>query len=561
MTDSPWLEHYDPGVPAQIEVQEVTVPAMLERAAAAYPDRVALIFQSARLPYRQLARDVGRLATAFARLGVVEGTRVAVHLPNVPQTVIAYFAALKAGAEVVLTNPMYTAREIEHQWGDAGCELAVTADYLFERVLQGIRGSLPVREYVVASIPEYLRFPLNRLAPVMLARRDPPLWARVSEGEGVHRFRTLVRRTPARPASELDFQRTAALQYTGGTTGRSKGAILTHRNLSANVQQIDAWFHEVEEGSEVMLACLPLFHVFGMTVAMNWALSKGMTVVLVPDPRDGDALLGTIERHRVTLFPGVPAMYATLNGHPRAGSGSLSSVKVCVSGSAPLPGKVKRRFEELTGATIVEGFGLSETSPVTHCGPLRGERRPGSIGLPLSSTDAKVMDTDDPTRQLPPGEAGELYLRGPQVMAGYWNRPQETAAVLREGWFASGDLATMSEEGYFRIVGRKKDMINCSGFKVYPDEVDEVLLAHESIAEAATIGVPDPERGETVCSYVVLEEGAQLAADDVRAWCRARLAAFKVPRDVEFVDALPRSAVQKILRHELREQAQRDQGE
>lgn len=562
MTARPWHAHYDPGVPPEIEVEEVPVPTYLARTAAAHPERTALLFHDTRLSYRRLAEDVERLSNALTHMGVEPGTRVAIHLPNLPQTVIAYYAALRAGAVVVLTNPMYTAAEIEHQWNDADCRVAVTADFLFDRVLKDIRDALPVHDYVVASIPEYLPFPQKLLAPLVLRRQHPPLWARVGAEDGVHHFAALVRRTPRKPTPEIDFEGVAVLQYTGGTTGVSKGAVLTHRNISANVQQIDAWFGGLAPGEEppedVMLTCLPLFHVFGMTVAMNWAVARGMTMVLVANPRDEDALLDAVVRHGVTIFPGVPAMYNALNQHPRIEKVDASSVRVCISGSAPIAVEVMRRFEELTGATILEGFGLSETSPVTHTNPFRGERRPGSIGIPLPSTDAKIVDVESGERELESGEEGELLIRGPQVMKEYWNKPEETAAVLEDGWLATGDLAVMDEDGYFRIVGRKKDMINCSGFKVYPDEVDRVLMAHDDVLEAATIGVPDDERGETVRSYVVLKPDTALTAAAVQAWCRERLAAYKIPREVEFMEELPKSTVLKVLRRELRERALRE---
>lgn len=553
MTDRPWLQHYDSQVPAELDYEELTIPEMLARTARELPNHTALVFKGARMTYAQLDDQVSRLATALQRLGVETGVRVAVHLPNLIQTVIAFQAVLRAGGQVVLTNPMYTAAELEHQWNDAQCQVAITADFLFASVIEARREALPVREYVIASIPEYLPWPVRWLAPWKLKRNDPPLWARVTAEDHISHFRELIQRTPARPHPEVDFEAPAVLQYTGGTTGRSKAAILTHRNLAANVQQIGAWLPSDREGQEVMMACLPLFHCFGMTVSMNWGLAKGMTIVLVPNPRDLPALLSGLEDNRVTIFPAVPAIFNLLNNDPSAKAADLSSIRACISGSAPIPVEVMRLFEERTGAIIVEGFGLSETSPVTHCNPLGGERRPGWIGVPLSDTDAKVVDDD--WQELPPGEEGELLLRGPQVMQGYWNRPEETAEVLHDdGWFATGDLALMSDDGFFRIVGRKKDMINCSGFKVYPDEVDAVLIEHEAVLEAATIGVPDPERGESVRSFVVLAPGGQASEEQLREFCREKLAAYKVPREVRFLDELPKSTVMKVLRRELREQ-------
>ncbi|MCL4158406.1 UNVERIFIED_CONTAM: hypothetical protein GTU68_025782, partial [Idotea baltica] len=345
----------------------------------------------------------------------------------------------------------------------------------------------------------------------------------------------------------------AVLQYTGGTTGVSKGAILTHGNLVANVHQMNAWFNGVRDGQEVMLICLPLFHVFGMTVGMLWAISNAAAMVLMPDPRDFKTLVKNVSKHGVSLFPGVPALFNGLNNYPGIDSIDVSSVRYCFSGSAPLPDDVCKRFESLTSSTIVEGFGMSETSPVALVNPLRGVRKLGSVGIPVSSTDAKVVDADDPTIEMPIGESGELVLRGPQVMQGYWNRPGETEKTIIDGWLHTGDLATMDEDGYFRIVGRKKDMISAGGFKVFPDEVDNILMAHPDILEAATIGVPDERRGETVKSFIVLQPGAKLSVEEIDEYCRKDLAAYKVPRQVEFLDELPKSTVMKVLRRELRE--------
>lgn len=555
MEARPWHQHYDPQVPASLRYEEVTLPQFLHRTASRVPQAPALAFLNARLTYRELTDDVDRLAAAMAHLGIKARMRVAIHLPNTPQAVIAYYAALSLGAHVVLTNPVYTAREIEHQWNDAGCVLAVTADYLYAQHLQGIRGRLSVKNFIVASFPEYLRFPLSFLAPFKLRRASPPAIAPIPRDPSVHPFRRLVRRTaPAPPRPVIDMEDVAVLQYTGGTTGVSKAAMLTHRNLSVNVQQYAAWNTRANRfGEEVVLTALPLFHVFGMTCCMNWGIANGALLVLLPNPRDVATLVKSVSRHRVTLFPGVPSMYNSLNNFRGIEGFDVKSVKVCLSGSAPIPPDVLERFEKLTGARIIEGFGMSESSPVTHANPVNRERRIGSIGLPLPDTDSRVVDIEDGRRELAPGEEGELIVRGPQVMKGYWNRPDETDKALRGGWLFTGDVATMSEDGYFKIVGRKKDMINCSGFKVYPDEVDAVLVSHEAILEAATIGVPDETRGERVKSFVVLRPGRQLTAEEIRTFCRANLAAYKIPRDIEFLDELPKSSVLKVLRRELRE--------
>jgi long-chain acyl-CoA synthetase len=550
-----WHRNYDPGVPPSLEYEPLTLPQMLERAAARHGDSPALLFHNCRMTYRELKDAVDRLATAFASLGVNPGMRVGIQLPNIPQVAIAYYATLQLGAHAVLTNPLYVPREIEYQWQDSDCRVAVVADFIFESKIRGIRDRLAVEHYVVASIPEYLRLPLRWLAKLKLKRAQPPMVAPVPRGPGVHVFRELIDTTaPRPPAVTIDLDDVATLQYTGGTTGPSKGAMLTHRNLSCNVQQMRAWFPSLEPGKEVVLTALPIFHSFGMTVCMNLAVGIAGAMALVPNPRDIPAVMHSIAKHRATLFPAVPAMYAAIINHPKVKSFNLSSVKRCVSGSAPLPVDTLHRFEELTGAIISEGFGLSETSPVTHSNPLVGRRKPGSIGIPLPDTDAKVVDIETGTQVMPHGETGELALAGPQVMAGYWNKPEETAGMIRNGWLYTGDLARVDEDGYHYIVGRKKDMILCGGFNVYPDEIDRILAGHPAVVEAATIGIPDARRGETVKSFVVLKTGQQAGAEELIAFCRENLAPFKVPREIEFRSELPKSTILKLLRRELRDQ-------
>ncbi len=558
MDERPWHRHYDPGVPTSIDYERITLPQMLERAAEATPERTALVFARSRLTYRELLSEVRRFAAALEHLGVGRETAVAIHLPNLPQTVIAYYAVLTLGGRVVLTNPLYTPREIEHQWKDAGCEVAITGDWLWNRVLE-LRGRVPVREFVLASIPEYLPFPWRQIAPLKLRKADPPLIARVAPEKGVHRFRDLIQRQRLsrwpRTGSEtdVDLESIALLQYTGGTTGVSKAAMLTHRNLSVNAQQTRAWLGSTLGEHEVVLNALPLFHVYGMTVGMNLATLLGGTNVLLPNPRDTRALVQAIARERVTLFPGVPNLYNSLNQYPGIERIDVSSVKYCLSGSAPIAPEVLKRFEELTGALVIEGFGMTETSPLTHANPLGGGRKIGTVGLPISDTDARVVDPGDSERELPVGVEGELVVRGPQVMTGYWKREDETRLVLHDGWMHTGDLSVMDEQGYFRIVGRKKDMINSGGLKVFPDEVDAVLMSHDAILEAATIGVPDEKRGEVVKSFVVRKPGRALDVEEVLRHCRESLAPYKIPREIEFLSELPKSSVLKILRRELRE--------
>ena len=552
MLSKTWHRFYDPGVPPVLEFEDITLPGFLERSAAEYPDATALIFLNRTMTYRELQADVDRFAAALARLGVGPGIRVAVQLPNLPQTVIAFYAALSLGATVVMTNPLYVEREIEHQWNDAGCTVAVVADFLFDRRVAHIREKLAVEHYVIASIPDFLRFPLNLLAPLRLRRADPPLLASVKPGPGVHLMRSLMKQTaPDRPRPAIAMDDTALLQYTGGTTGVAKGAMLTHRNLSCNVQQVTAWFVDVRRGGEVMMGVLPFFHVFGLTVAMAFPLSVAGAVVLMPNPRDMPQLIASISKHRVTLFPAVPVMFTAIINAQGVEKLDLTSVRSCFSGSAPLPPDILQRFEKMTGGKIVEGYGLTETSPVTHANPLDGWRKIGSIGVPLPNTDMKVVSLEDGTTEVGVGKQGELLLKGPQVMRGYWNAPEQTAAAFTDGWFRTGDIAAVDADDYTFIVGRKKDMIIAGGYNIYPDEIDAVLVAHPAVLEAATVGIPDPKRGETVKSFVVLRPGQRATADELTEYCRRELAAYKVPRSFAFLDELPKSSALKILRREL----------
>lgn len=562
MESRPWHAHYHPEVPVSLDYEEgLTLPTMLSRAVDRFASRPAFTFMNRTLTYAEFGRDVARFADALASLGAGPGKTVAIQAPTLPQTVVAYHAAMMCGARVALTNPLYTPAEIEHQWNDSEAEIAVIADFLYDQKVKGIRSKLGVREYVILSIPEYLAFPLNLLAPLKLKKQDPPTIAKVPSGPGIHHFKQCLKGRPERLVDPgVDADEIAVLQYTGGTTGRSKGAMLTHRNLMANVQQLHAWFSPIEGEREVILTCLPLFHVFGMTVAMNFGIHIGAHQVLEPNPRDIPKLVKSIAKHRVTMFPAVPALFAGINKLPDIDRYDLSSVKGCLSGSAPLPKDTQDTFERRTGGQIVEGFGMTETSPVTHANPLGGVRKTGSIGLPLSDTDARIVDPEDDSRVLPVGEPGELLVRGPQVMKGYWKCPEASDEALHGGWMHTGDLATMDDEGYFRIVGRTKDMISVGGLKVYPDEVDERLMDHPKILEAATIGLPKESGNELVKSFVVLEAGQSLSVEEVQAHCAEALAPYKVPGEVEFIDELPRSSVMKILRRELRDREMAKRG-
>jgi len=558
MRERPWHKHYDPGVGRTLSFTDTWLPEQLTQSADRFPGRPAIIFQNFRMSYRELVDHVDRLATALTALGVRQGDRVAIQLPNIPQCVIGYYAALRLGAVPSMTNPLYVPREIEYQWADCGAKVAIVADFIYDATIRAMRDRLPITDFIIASIPEYLRFPLNLVATFSLRRRTPPAVAKVERGPGIHFFRKLIRTAAPRPPRvTINGGDLAVLLYTGGTTGVSKGAMLTHRNLSCNVQQLVAWFPGLEPGREVQLAALPYFHSFGMTVAMTFPVAIGAALVLIPNPRDLRAVLEAIVRHRVTLAPMVPAMFNRINEYPGVDRLDLRSVKICNSESAPLPVDVLQRFEQLTRSKIAEGYGLTQTSPVAHCNPVLGLRKLGTIGVPLPGTDARILDLDAGTTDVPLGTVGELVLSGPQVMTGYWQRPEETANAMRNGWFYTGDLAAMDSDGYFRIAGRKKEMIIASGFKVFPDEVDRVLMSHEAVLEAATIGVPDERRGETVKSFVVLKPGKEATVEDLTRHCEGNLAPYKVPKEMEFLPELPRSAAMKILRRELKAEEMR----
>ena len=551
--DPIWLQRYDPGVPHQLDAQPWTLPEILDRAAERWPERPALTFRGRTLRYSELVEHVDRLAASLAELGVERDTKVSLWMPNIPQMVIAFFATWRLGAQAVCTNPLYVERELEHQLNDAGVRVVITCDFLWHHRLRPMLDRVPtVERVVVTSIGDYLPWPLRWLAPLKLRRRQQ--WARVRREPRVRFFRELIASAPAPPPwPDLPFDHLAALQYTGGTTGLSKGAMLTHQSLSLNAQQCLSWDPSVKPGEEVGLGALPYFHSFGMTVAMIMPILVGAHIVLMPDPRDVSSMVRAIPRYRVSAFPAVPAMYAAITSFPGIEALDLSSLRYCFCASAPLPLEVLERFEAMTGGCITEGYGMTEASPATHVNPIKGPRKPGTVGLPLPGTDMKIVDVENSERELAPGVVGEICVRGPQVMAGYWQRPGETTEMLRGGWLHTGDLGRVDDEGFTTIVGRKKEMIIAGGYNVYPDEIDQVLFAHPAVLEAATIGVPDPRLGESVKSFVVLRPDADATVDELIAHCRRELAAYKAPRQIELVDGLPRSSVLKILRRELLE--------
>lgn len=556
MEQYPWYKHYEVGFgPPLVYPEDSSMYEVFHQTVTKYPHLTATVFMGAQLSFQQLSQQVDRLASALAELGIQKQDRVAVMLPNCPQYVISYLAILRLGAIVVQVNPLYTEREVEGILIDSGAKIAIVMDLMYPRV-EKIRAKTALNQVIFTRVSEYLPFPARQLYPWLAKRKGqyPPIKA----GPATINFSQLVHGASGSvPRVVVDAENDIAVfQYTGGTTGIPKAAMLTHRNLVADVYMSRAIVGSaMKEGEERVLAVLPFFHSFGLTTTLNLALAFGCTLICIPR-FEIKAVLKAIDKYRPTAFPGVPTMYVALNNYPELHRYDIKSIRVMISGAAAMPVEVLRQFEAKTGGVICEGYGLSEASPVVCCNPCVGVRKPGSIGIPLVGTVCRVVDMETGTTALAPGEVGELTVKGPQVMKGYWNRPEDTAHSLREGWLYTGDVAKMDEDGYFYIVDRKKDMIITGGFNVYPREVEEVLYEHPKIKEAAVIGVADEYSGERVKAVVVPKEGETMSEEEVIQWCRQKLTGYKVPRFVEFRDELPLSLVGKVLRRALKEEEQ-----
>jgi len=557
MAERTWVAHYDRSVPAEVDVPDEPLDASLAQAGAHYPRCVAIRFFGRSITYRELDELTNRFANALIGLGVTPGDRVALLMPNCPQMVLAYYGGLRAGAVMVPTSPLYVESELEHQLADSGASVVVCLSALFGRV-QAVRPRVPtLRHVIVTNIKDFFPGRLRLLFSLTKERRDGHRVTLPARSETYWLARLLARARASSPGVHVNSDDLALLQYTGGTTGTAKGAMLTHRNLVANALQVRAWFTNLAnlDGPDVVLGVLPLFHIYAMTSIMNFSVRGAGTMVLQPRFVVGD-VLKAIQRERPDLLPGVPTMYIALNQAAGLSRYDLRSLKGAVSGAAPLPVEVQRRFEELTGAQLIEGYGLTEASPVTHCVPLSAEHAPGTIGVPLPSTDAAIFDQATGTHRLGPGEVGELAIRGPQVMQGYWNRPEETAHVLRDGWLFTGDIARQDADGFFSIVDRKKDMIISGGMNVYPRNVEEPLYEHPKVREAVAVGIPDERWGEAVKVYIVLRDGQTATEQEILDYCHARMARYKVPKYVEFRKELPKNMIGKVLRRELIQQEQ-----
>jgi len=552
--DKPWLEHYDKDVPKTISYPKVTLSEVLEEVAENFPDNVAMVFLGKTMKYKELKFYVDNFAAALRDLGVKEGDRVAIHLPNIPQFVISLFGALRAGAVVVGCSVLYTKSELLYLLNDSGAETIVTLD-LLSGIVGSIRNETKLKRVIVTGVMDFSEEEIR-------VPEDLKDTFRVSEeASDAYQFLNLIAKRKTEPpkiaVDPVEFP--AILQYTGGTTGVPKGTVLTHYNLVSNITQMAAWIHQ-QKGKEVSLAGFPFFHLAGLAfclISIYYASSQ----ILVLDPRDILATLKLIDAYKPAFIATVPTVYMRLVDHPHIKKYSFNSVKACVSGVAPIPPEVIKKFEQITGSKILEAYGLTETSSLVTSNPMNDIRKAGSVGMPLPDTEVKLVDIETGTGEVSVGEPGELIVRGPQVMKGYWNKHEETANTLRSGWLYTGDIATMDEDGYFYIVDRKKDMINVYTdytYHVYPREVDDVLYKHPAVAMAATVGVPDPQHpnSESVKAYIVLrpDHRHKVTSDNIKAHCKQELAPYKVPTIIEFREELPTTPIGKVFKRALKEE-------
>ncbi|WP_233879825.1 long-chain-fatty-acid--CoA ligase [Virgibacillus halodenitrificans] len=530
-----WLKQYPSHIRQEVDIPDESLPEMLMQKVSEYEDHPALYFYGKKITYKELGMQAAGFAAALQQNHVVKGDRVAVMLPNCPQYVISYYGALQAGGIVTQVNPMLVGKELAHILTDSGAETIVILEPL-----------LPVLQQIIDETA------VKTVIKVKLDGQETEDGVTTGFSAFLQQAAGLPNPVQINPAEDI-----ALLQYTGGTTGRSKGAMLTHRNLLANVIQMYEYFKDkITLGEDRYLTVIPLFHVFGMSACMNLSIYTGAMSIMLPK-FELEEVLHTIKDLQPTTFPGVPTMYVAINSHPQAEKFGIDSIRICNSGSAPMPKELMRSFEKKTGAMILEGYGLSESSPVTHCNPLFSTRKPGSIGIGIPGTEYKIFDLETGEKEQAPGEMGELVIRGPQVMKGYWNMPEETDLALQNGWLYTGDIASMDEDGYVYIVDRKKDLIIASGYNIYPRDVEEVMYEHEAIQEAVVVGIPDEYRGETVKAVVVLKEGTQCTEEELIAYCRENMAAYKVPRVIEFRKELPKTNVGKILRRAIRDESRK----
>jgi long-chain acyl-CoA synthetase len=547
-----WAGSYPPGIDWNQPIEPKPLYAILDEAVAKFGGRPCATFMDKTFSYAQIGDLVARAAKGFQAAGVAKGSRVGLFLPNTPYFVICYYALLKCGAVVVNFNPLYAERELITNIDDSGVELMVTLDLAqLHNKLAPLLGRTALKRILICPMAGILPFPKNLLFPIAKRREV----AKVPRDGRYLRWAELVRNDGRfAPVAIAPVEDLAVLQYTGGTTGTPKGAMLTHANLYANAVQAGCWFEGMIPGQDRMLGVLPFFHVFAMTVVMNLSIWAGAEIIMLPR-FELETVMKTIHEKKPTLFPAVPTIYTAIANYPDRAKYDLSSLKRCISGGAPLPIEVKHAFEAATGCVLVEGYGLSESSPIATCNPLYGVNKTGSIGIPLPQTVIEIVSLDDRTTVMPTGERGEVCIRGPQVMKGYWKRPEETADVLRDGRLHTGDVGTMDEDGYTFIVDRIKDMILCSGFNVYPRNVEEAIYLHPAVEECVVAGLPDAYRGQTVKAYVKLRAGQALTAEQLVAFLHDKLSPIEMPKLVEFRDTpLPKTLIGKLSRKALLEE-------
>lgn len=544
-----WHVHYPEEIPKTIDYDEKPLHGFLQASVKKYGEMKALHFMGKETTFKELYHQAKQVAKFLQEHGLKKGDRVAIMLPNCPQAVISYYGILLAGGIVVQTNPLYTERELEYQLKDSGAICIICLDILLPRV-EKVRKTTNIEHTIVTKIKEYLPFPKNLIYP-FIQKRQYNMTVKVTEDDETHAWPTIIKNYDSN-YNEVEInpkEDIALLQYTGGTTGSPKGVMLSHYNLVSNMQMCQYWMYKSDVAKESILGVLPLFHVYGMTTVMNLSVMMANKIILLPK-FDAEEVLQTIDKQKPTVFPGAPTIYVGLIHHPDLKKYDLSSVEACISGSASLPLEVQNQFERETGGSLVEGYGLTETSPVTHANFLWDKRIHGSIGVPWPDTDSKIIDMET-REELPVGEVGEVAVKGPQIMLGYWNNEEETNKVLEDGWMYTGDIGYMDEEGFFYIVDRKSDMIIAGGYNIYPREVEEVLYEHEGIQEVTVAGIPDEYRGETVKAFIVRKQGVTITEEELDEFCRERLAAYKVPRLYDFRKELPKSAIGKVLRREL----------
>jgi long-chain acyl-CoA synthetase len=550
--EKPWFKSYAPGVPHEIDFEKMTLPEALKRSAQSHPESTALLFMGKHLSYADLDRLVNRFARALLDLGVKKGEKVAVLLPNLPQTVIAIYAVFRIGAVAVMNNPLYTERELQYQFNDSDSKMLVSLDLLHPRIMK-IKDKTKIEKVIYCHINDYLPFPKKQLFPLVKKQ----MYRKFEPQEGFYEFLPTIQRYADTPVeNSSNWEEVGAFIYTGGTTGVSKGVMLTHANLSCNVQQFSVWFPDLKKGAESILAVFPFFHSAGFTAIMNLSIWNGYSDILVPRPEPA-TVIENLKKFKPNYLPAVPTIFVGLLNTPEFRKMDLSFIKGFFSGAAPLAADTLRQLKDLTGATMLEVYGLTETTPIATVTPWGGKIKPGTVGTPVPSTDVKIVDVDTGKEEQKIGTPGEIIVKGPQVMKGYYKKPEETAQVLKDGWLYTGDIGMFDEDGYLTIVDRKKDMIIAGGYNIYPREIDEILFQHPKILEACSIGVPDAYRGETVKAYVVVKPGETLTADEIIQFSREKLAAYKAPKMVEFIDALPKSAVGKVLRKEVKEMDRR----